>query len=447
MDDPKQHLKICIIGAGMAGLTSALALKKEGFKNVEVFETASDLGFVGAGIQLAPNMSRILDGLGVWKDIEREAVELKRTSIREGSTDEELGSVQLGYIQEEYGYPHMVGHRHSLTQGLYNGCKQYPDLKFHFGTSVHEVHDFSPRPSFTISSRGGEKKRVECDILLACDGIKSRIREKMLRDLGVDAKVVDSDQAAYRILLTREQMEDDPELLELINTSGVSRWIGERRHIIAYPISSKRIYNISTTQPDINFAISPSETYTTKGSKTTMLQVFEDFNPKVRRMLNLVPDGEVCEWKLRLHAPLPTWVWGNMALVGDACHPTLPHLAQGAAQAVEDGAVVAVCLGKLKDATRESVNRALRVYEKIRKERAEKIVELAAASARSLHLGEGKMKEERDQMFRDLREGRSKDVPDKWADAEVQKMVYGVDCVEIARERFGEFWEEVEREV
>ena len=71
---------MCIVG--MAGLTSALALKKEGFKNVEVFETASDLGFVGAGIQLAPNMSRILDGLGVWKDIEREAVELKRTSIR-----------------------------------------------------------------------------------------------------------------------------------------------------------------------------------------------------------------------------------------------------------------------------------------------------------------------------------------------------------------------------
>ncbi|KAF5872653.1 putative salicylate hydroxylase protein [Botrytis fragariae] len=445
MDDPKQNLKICIIGAGMAGLTSALALKKEGFKNVEVFETAPDLGFVGAGIQLAPNMSRILDGLGVWKDIEREAVELKRTSIREGSTDEELGSVELGYIQEEYGYPHMVGHRHSLTQGLYHGCKKYPDLKFHFGTSVHEVHDFFPRPAFTISSRGGEKERVECDVLLACDGIKSRIREKMLRDLGVDAKVVDSEQAAYRILLTREQMEDDPELLELINTSGVSRWIGERRHIIAYPISSKRIYNISTTQPDINFAISPSETYTTKGSKTTMLKVFEDFNPKVRRMLNLVPDGEVCEWKLRLHAPLPTWVRGSMALVGDACHPTLPHLAQGAAQAVEDGAVVAVCLGMLEDGTRESVNRALKVYEKIRKERAEKIVELAAASARSLHLGEGKLKEERDRLFRDLREGRGKGVPDKWADREVQKMVYGVDCVGIARERFGEFWEEVER--
>ncbi|TEY82767.1 hypothetical protein BOTCAL_0027g00050 [Botryotinia calthae] len=365
----------------MPGLTSALALKREGFQNVEVFETASDLGLVGAGIQLAPNMSRILDGLGVWKDIEREAVELKRTSIREGSTDEELGSVRLGYVREEYGYPHMVGHRHSLTRGLYNGCKKYPDLKFHFGTSVHEVYDFSPRPSFTISSRGGEKKRVECDILL-------------------------------------------------INTSGVSRWIGERRHKIAYPISSKRIYNISTTQPDINFASSPSETYTTKGSKTTMLKVFEDFNPK----------------KLSLHAPLPTWVWGNMALVGDACHPTLLHLAQGAAQAVGDGTLVTVCLGKLKDATRESVNRALRVYEKIRKERAENIVELVAASARSLHLGEGKMEEERDRMFRDLGEGRSKDVPDKWADAEVQKMVYGVDCVGIARERFGEFWEELERE-
>ncbi|KAI9649649.1 hypothetical protein NHQ30_002230 [Ciborinia camelliae] len=425
----------------MAGLTSALALKKEGFENVEVYEKASNLGFVGAGIQLAPNMSRILDRLGVWKEIEEEAVELKATSIREGSTDEELGHVELGYIRETYGYPHMVGHRHSLANGLYNGCKKYPDLKFHFSTSVQEVHGFFPKPSFTILPRGGESKRVECDILLACDGIKSVIREAMLRELGVNASVVDSEQAAYRILLTREQMEHDPELLDLINTSRVNRWIGERRHIIAYPISSKSIYNISTTQPDINFAIAPTETYTTRGSKTRMLKVFSDFHPTVLKMLNLVPDGEVCEWKLRLHAPLPTWINGCTALVGDACHPTLPHLAQGAAQAIEDAAVLGICLAKLRDSKRENICKSLRVYEKIRKERAEMMVELAAASARSLHLGDGKAREERDRLFRELREKKGARVPDKWADAEVQKIVYGVDCMEIARERFEEFWE------
>ncbi|KAF7946045.1 uncharacterized protein EAE97_005083 [Botrytis byssoidea] len=172
--------------------------------------------------------------------------------------------MESGCIREEYGDPHMVGHRSSPTQGLYNKCKKYPDLKFHCGTSVDEVRDLSSKPSFTISSRGAEMERVDCDVFLACGGIKSRMREMMLRDWGVDAEVVDSEQAAYRILLTREQMEDDLDFLELIDTSG----IGDHRHIIAYPISCKRIYNISTTQPDINPAISPSKTYTTKESET-----------------------------------------------------------------------------------------------------------------------------------------------------------------------------------
>jgi salicylate hydroxylase len=230
----------------------------------------------------------------------------------------------------------------------------------------------------------------------------------------------------------------------LINTERVIRWIGERRHIIAYPVSNRKIYNISTTQPDINFAIAPSETYTTKGSKSAMLKVFGDFNPKVRRMLNLVPEGEVCEWKLRVHSPLPTWIHGSVALVGDACHPTLPHLAQGAAQAIEDAAVLGICLGQLPDRSSDSVHKALKVYERIRKERAEMLVELAAASARSLHLGEGKAKEERDRIFRELREKKGKAaVPDKWADAEVQKIVYGVDCMKIASEKFESWFAEM----
>ncbi|PQE13796.1 hypothetical protein CJF31_00011765 [Rutstroemia sp. NJR-2017a BVV2] len=452
---PKISLWFIHASQGMAGLTSALALAKEGFRNIEVFETASSLGFVGAGIQLAPNMSRILDRLGVWKEIEAEAVLLRTTSIRgrligpdhsfqntdrmrlEGSTDMVLGNVDLGYIEETYGLPHMVGHRHSLANGLFNGCKKYPSINFNFSTTVQKIHGFSPRSSFTAIHREGRSYEVECDVLLACDGIKSSIRSAMLEELGISASVIDSEQAAYRILLTREQMEDDPELLELINTERVIRWIGERRHIIAYPVSNRKIYNISTTQPDINFAIAPSETYTTKGSKSTMLKVFGDFNPKVRRMLNLVPEGEVCEWKLRVHAPLPTWIHGSVALVGDACHPTLPHLAQGAAQAIEDAAVLGICLGQLPDRSPDSVNKALKVYEKIRKERAEMLVELAAASARSLHLGEGKAKEERDRIFRELREKKGKAaVPDKWADSEVQKIVYGVDCMKIASEQF-----------
>ncbi|KAH8599293.1 putative monooxygenase [Bisporella sp. PMI_857] len=437
MANVTKDLKIAVIGAGMGGLTAALATARAGFKNIDVYEAASDLGFVGAGIQLAPNMARVLDRLGVWAPIEKEAVILRETSIREGATDGELGHVGLGYIQETYKYPHMVGHRASLAGALFEGCKSEPAIKFHFRTRVESIASFGPKPSFTATPREGDSYTVDCDVLLAADGVKSKARVAMLQELGVDAEVKDTHQAAYRIMLTREQMQDDPELLELIDSDRVIRWIGEKRHIISYPISNKNIFNLSTTQPDVNFAAAPSETYTTKGSKSAMLGVFSDFCPKIQRMLNLVPEGEVCEWKLRVHAPLPTWVHGSMALLGDACHPTLPHLAQGAAQAIEDAAVIGVVLSRIPDTSAESINKALRVYELVRKDRAERLVEMAAASGRALHLGDGAAKEERDRQFAALKE-KGGAVPDKWADADVQRLIYGFDCQKVAEELFDE---------
>lgn len=271
--------------------------------------------------------------------------------------------------------------------------------------------------------------------------MKSNTRSAILKEIKADAQIVDTDQAAYRIMLKRSEMEHDPDLLALIENDIVTRWIGEKRHIIAYPVSNKTIYNISTAQPDKNFAAAPSATYTTKGSKTAMMNTFADFCPKIQRMLDLVPDGEVCEWKLRVHAPLPTWVLGSVALVGDACHPTLPHLAQGAAQAIEDAAVLGEVLTLCPSSKAEDINKALQVYEKVRKERAETLVEMAAASGRELHLGAGAAKEERDKKFAALAassgQAKGETSPDKWADADVQKMIYGHDCMEIAAAEFG----------
>lgn len=119
-----ENLRIAIIGAGMGGLATALSLAKAGHKNITVYEHASNLGFVGAGIQLAPNMAKILDKMGVWSQIAAEAVQCANTSIREGASDKELGYVDLGYVKEKYGYPHMVGHRASLAAGLYEGCQR-----------------------------------------------------------------------------------------------------------------------------------------------------------------------------------------------------------------------------------------------------------------------------------------------------------------------------------
>ena len=355
--------------------------------------------------------------------------------ITEGDADKELAHVDLRYIRETYGYPHMVGHRSSLAGSLFKACKQEKSIAFHFSTAAEQVETWSPKASLRVKPRDGQPFTVIADILLAADGLKSTIRTQMLKLLNVDAKVQDTDQAAYRIMLKREEMEGDPELLELIDGDRVTRWIGEKRHIIAYPVSSKQIYNLSTVQPDTNFAAAPSATYTTKGSKTAMLETFSDFCPKIQRMLSLVPDGEVCEWKLRVHSPLPTWIHGSIALVGDACHPTLPHLAQGAAQAIEDAAVIAEALSLMPSQDPTTINKALRVYEKVRKERAETLVELAAASGRGLHLGEGAAKAERDKQFAALKEKKGA-VPDKWADADVQKQIYGFDCMKVTQDSF-----------
>ncbi|PWY90945.1 FAD/NAD(P)-binding domain-containing protein [Aspergillus heteromorphus CBS 117.55] len=428
----------------MGGLTTALALAKEGFKHIDVYESASNLGFVGAGIQLAPNMARVLDNLGVWKQIEAEAVNITETSVRVGASDSELAHVPLEYIHDTYGYPHMVGHRSSLAGGLYDGCLKHAEqIHFHFSTTADKV-TFGPKPSFTATPRDASQApyTVEADVLLGCDGIKSNTRVAMLELLNIQAHVKDTHQAAYRIMIHRDQIKDDPELLALMEGNKVTRWIGEKRHIIAYPVSNNTIYNLSTTQPDSNFAAATNATYTTRGDKSVMLGVFADFCPMVQRMLATVPEGEVCEWKLRVHEPLPTWVHESVALVGDACHPTLPHLAQGAAQAIEDGGVLGAVLAQLPDTTPASINKALKVYEKIRKNRAYALVELAAASGRALHLGDGAAKEERDRQFAALKEGKGP-VPDKWADADVQRELYGVDTTAIAREKFQELFAEV----
>jgi salicylate hydroxylase len=420
----------------MGGLATALSLAKQGFTHISVYETARNLGFVGAGIQLAPNLARILDRLGVWEAISAEAVEIHSTSIRQGASEEQLASVDLTGIRAKYGYPHSVGHRSSLAGHLYEACKREEAITFFFSTAAEGVESWGPRPSFTAVPKHGDKYVVTADILLAADGIKSAIRESLLRATNCDAKITDTKQAAYRIMLRRDDMSHDPELLELVDSHRVTRWIGPRRHIIAYPVAGGQIYNISTAQPDDNFKEGPNVTYTTKGSKKAMMDCYSDFCPKVLRMLDLVPDGEVCEWRLNVHQPLDTWVHGQVALVGDACHPTLPHLNQGAAQAVEDAAVLGVVLVKCPSTEPEDVNRALKVYEKMRRGRAYTLVDLAAQSGRALHLGDSAAKEERDKAFRESKGGSG--MPDKWADADVQKMIFGEDIWRRALDEFDE---------
>jgi salicylate hydroxylase len=148
-----------------------------------------------------------------------------------------------------------------------------------------------------------------------------------------------------------------------------------------YPIEAGDLFNISTSQPDVHFG--EQDSWTALGDKKTMLETFQDFPERVKKLLNLVPDHEVLEWRLRAHKPLPVWVDNNVALVGDACHPTLPHIAQGAAQAIEDAVALAIVLSRIK--ARDQVHAALMVYQTIRKPRTDWAVSMAAQNSIALH--------------------------------------------------------------
>lgn len=341
-------------------------------------------------------------------------------------------------IKEKYGFSHCCGHRSSLAGRLSDACNKETNVKFHFATSLVEVTNFSPVVDFVVQPRGSEAYKVQADVLLGCDGIKSATRAQLLKRIQAEPEEAETGQAAYRIVLTREEMSTDPELLALLDSDEVVRWVGEKKHIIAYAIADKTMYNLSTVQPDENFAAAPSVTYTTKGSKDVLLKVFEEFCPLVQKMLNLVPEGEVCEWRLRMYKPLPSWTQGSVALVGDACHPTLPHLSQGAAMAIEDGAVIAEVLSRAPDTQPETIARCLKVYELSRKDWCSNLVQMAYISGRTLHLGEGKAKEERDRMFKEHKSSGA--VPDKWASPDVQRMIYTNDCVENVKSQFDELY-------
>lgn len=352
---------------------------------------------------------------------------------------------------------HQTVHRAALQKCLVQGALNSGVVKLHLGHFITKYDYDNTR--FQLGTRdASEGEWVDADVIIAADGVKSKAREAMLARVGVvdegefDFFVVvarprvaagfgvdvftaangvclveDTGQAAYRIMVRRSAINEDPELLPFFTGSQSYRWIGEKRHIIAYPIENHDLFNMSTTQPDRNFV--QADTWTAAGSKTEMLETFHDFCPRVQKLLQLVPEGEVLEWKLRVHKPLPLWVDHNSALVGDACHPTLPHIAQGAAQAIEDAAALGVILAKVTN--KADINKALRVYQAIRKPRTDWAVNTAAENSKGLHTQD---KASRDSAFSKADENGSN--PDKMISRDVHDILFKYDVVKEAEKNF-----------
>ncbi|KAJ5329787.1 Monooxygenase FAD-binding [Penicillium brevicompactum] len=410
-------LEVVVVGGGLTlfkgigGMAAALTLGLRGH-NVTVLESAAKILEVGAGIQVSPNMLRLFDRWGVSDLIHARDVALEHIHVRRWDDGKLLGTMP---VNKTFGQQ-VVIHRADLHNAIIERALALPNVQLRENSPVTEV-SFSPA-SVTLAS--GEI--VRGDVVIGADGIKSCIRNQLLEDSSI--KAIPTGDAAYRMMLTREVMEKDPELKLLIDEPQATRWLGPARHIIAYPVRKHELYNVVLLHPD-NHDV--EESWTTKGSKQEVVDNYHGWDSKVRKLIDLVDDNDVLEWKLCLHHPLRTWIRGSVALLGDACHPMLPYVAQGAAQAVEDAAAIGVVLSAIS--SREEIPLALGAYEKSRKERAETVQQSGSDNRITLHLPDGPEQIARDAQFLESASGNN---PDKWSDRRTQEFLWGWDAEKAA---------------
>ncbi|KAB8226870.1 salicylate hydroxylase [Aspergillus alliaceus] len=422
---PQKPLKVLIVGCGITGLTTALGLKLFGHE-VTVFEQSVALAEAGAGIQLAPNASRILRLFGVLEEVMSKANILAQNSLRRYQDDQELGKAPLMPL-EKYHAPLAVIHRADLVDILVRRVREL-GVRIRLNTKVQAVDS-----EFEARIQLHTQEWVLGDVVIACDGIHSSSRKQMMNYQGARAGYISTGDAAYRLLIPAEAMESNPVTFGLIHHNVGIRWMGPGGHIMAYPIKRNTLYNMVLVHPQTGDWSEGEETWTRMGSKRQMQHIYQGWNRVVQTLVDLVPEKEIVEWSLYIHPHLPRWFQNKCVLAGDACHPMLPYVAQGAAQGIEDAAVLTLCLSLPLD-----IWTALMVYEHHRKTRAERIQDSATATGEILHLPDGEAQRRRDEAFRG--HGRN---PDLWADSKWQDYMWGTDVIKDVSEH----WEDTVAQV
>ena len=377
---------------------------------VNVYEANPQVSEVGAGTQIGPNMSRVLHRWRLLDDLLPHAIELEAISIRRYADDSELARISLENVGVIHGAPSLVAHRADIQDTLRKGAIAAGAF-IHTSSPVDDI-DFD---NARIKIRAGAEW-IHADVIIAADGVKSTIRKKMLALHDEVDRRRETGDAAWRITLSADQIHrsQDAGLIEVLESAVGLRWMGPDGHVVCYPIRNHTLLNVVLVHPD---KPTTEESWTKRGNKAEMVEFYKNWNPRIKKLLDQVPEGEVLEWKLCDHALLRTWIEGRVALLGDAAHPMLPYVAQGAAQAIEDAAVLGTCLAMIKN--REDIPIALRVYELVRKERAETVQASAIQMRRSLHLHDGPDQQARDEMIRNVvRKGVN---PDLWSDKAFQQ--------------------------
>lgn len=343
-----RKLAVAIIGAGIGGLTAAACLRRVGV-DVRIYEQARGFTRLGAGIQQAPNSVNVLRRLGLDPSLRARGFQPASNDSRDYDTGALTNSQPLGPpIEARYGAPYLLMHRGDLHAAL---AQLVPPEIIHLNRKLTglEQHGRGVRMVFA------DGEAAEADAVIGADGVHSVVRETLL---GHEQPRY-TGRVAYRAVFPTA-------LLNGLAVEPCVKWWGPDRHIVSYFVNPRRdeLYFVTST-PEPAYSI---ESWSSKGDLGVLRAAYEGFHPQVRGILAACP--EVHKWALVVRDPLPRWGEGNIVLLGDACHPMTPYMAQGASTSIEDGAVLARCL---EGADADGVAAAFRRYEATRKPRTSEI--------------------------------------------------------------------------
>ena len=352
---------VLIAGAGIGGLTAALALLQRGY-DVDVYEQASKLAELGAGVQIAANGSRVLRALGLEKELERIVCVAAVKEVRIWNTGQTFKLFDLGEDSvQRFGAPYWFVHRGDLHAVLRDSVLALKPGAVHL--SARCVGYENTQGAVRLKLEDG--RLIEGDCIVGADGVHSRLRQQMHGDGDSEFTGI----IAWRGLARRANLSK--ELQRLVGTN----WVGPCGHVITYPLRGGELMNFVGFGERDDWNV---ESWMTSGTKEECAADFVNWHPLVHEIIQKV--DQPYKWALVGRTPLDVWVDGRVTLMGDASHPTLPFLAQGAIMAIEDGFVLARCL----DAS-HTIEDGLMRFQNARVERTRKIVLGSTAAGQRFH--------------------------------------------------------------